>query len=34
VQLLAGIHTPTAISYRVDVLVPPQAVLGAEAGTG
>jgi hypothetical protein len=28
VQLLAWIHTPTAISYRVDVLVPPEAVLG------
>lgn len=27
VQLLAGIRTPTAISYRVDVLVPPDAVL-------
>ncbi len=28
VQLLARIHTPTAISYRVAVLVPPEAVLG------
>jgi hypothetical protein len=27
VQLLAGIRTPTAISYRVDVLVAPDAVL-------
>lgn len=29
VQLLAGIHTPTAVSYRVNVLVPPEAVPAA-----
>jgi hypothetical protein len=26
-QVLAGIRTPTAVSYRVDVLVPPDGVL-------
>jgi hypothetical protein len=31
VQLLAAIHIPTAISYRVDVLVPPEVVLAGEA---
>jgi hypothetical protein len=34
VQLVAGIHTPTAISYRVDVLVPPEAVLDGNAPAG
>jgi hypothetical protein len=34
VQLLAAIYIPTAISYRVDVLVSPDAVLAGDASAG
>lgn len=33
-QLRAGLHTPTAVSYRVDVIVPPEAVLVADPAAG